>query len=150
MSNTFKCRDCGRRRNSRELPPCFRRTKYKSQRRCKVCKAKFYKPRTKALRRNNPEWAVWCSAKRGARARGIGFKLKKEDVQIPKRCPVLGIPLEMGVKKFHAGSPTLDRINSKRGYVKGNVWVISHRANMIKSNATLAELKLLVKALEEL
>ena len=35
------------------------------------------------------------------------------------------------------------------GYIKGNVWVISNKANRIKNNATLEELRLLVKNLED-
>ncbi len=50
-----------------------------------------------------------------------------------------------------AGStPSLDRIDSSLGYVKGNVWVISWRANHIKTDASLEELKQLVAGLERL
>jgi hypothetical protein len=44
-------------------------------------------------------------------------------------------------------SPSLDRIDTSKGYVKGNVWVISWRANKLKSDATLAELESIVLAL---
>ena len=40
---------------------------------------------------------------------------------------------------------SLDRIDSSKGYVKDNIWVISHKANSIKNNATLTELKLIIK-----
>ena len=33
-------------------------------------------------------------------------------------------------------SPTLDRIDNDRGYVPGNVVVVSYMANSIKTNAT--------------
>ena len=46
-------------------------------------------------------------------------------------------------------SYSLDRIDSSKGYIPGNVWVISRRANAIKSDATLEELELLVKNLKE-
>lgn len=42
------------------------------------------------------------------------------------------------------GSPTLDRIVPSRGYVVGNVAVISMRANRLKSDASVAELQALV------
>lgn len=42
------------------------------------------------------------------------------------------------------GSPSLDRVDNTRGYVPGNVLVISWKANQIKSNATLAELESIV------
>lgn len=44
--------------------------------------------------------------------------------------------------------PSLDKIIPKLGYVKGNVWVVSNKANRIKSNATIEELELLVKNLK--
>lgn len=44
--------------------------------------------------------------------------------------------------------PSLDKIIPKLVYVKGNVWVVSNKANRIKSNATIEELELLVKNLK--
>lgn len=45
-------------------------------------------------------------------------------------------------------SASLDRLDSSRGYTPDNVWVISWRANQIKSNATLSELRTLCDALD--
>ena len=39
-------------------------------------------------------------------------------------------------------SPALDRIDNTKGYIRGNVWVISHRANQMKVDANIEELKL--------
>jgi hypothetical protein len=39
-------------------------------------------------------------------------------------------------------SPSIDRIDPERGYVKGNIKIISFRANQIKSDASHQELKL--------
>lgn len=52
---------------------------------------------------------------------------------IPDFCPVLKTPME---------TPSLDRIDSTKGYVKGNIRIISKRANMLKNNATAEELYL--------
>lgn len=49
-----------------------------------------------------------------------------------------------GAKVLHDGSPTLDRIVPEKGYVKGNVAVISHKANRIKNNGSLEELEAVV------
>ena len=51
-------------------------------------------------------------------------------------CPVFGMPLESGVGFSHDGSPTLDRLNSAWGYERGNIAVISHKANRAKSGLT--------------
>jgi hypothetical protein len=47
-------------------------------------------------------------------------------------------------------SPTLDRIDNSKGYIVGNVWVISMRANRLKSDATVDELMMLATNLREL
>lgn len=74
--------------------------------------------------------------------RGIPFDLTIEDVVVPDFCPVLGLPLyrNSGGRAQGPNSPTVDRIDPDLGYVKGNVRVISARANAIKSNATPEEL----------
>jgi hypothetical protein len=61
----------------------------------------------------------------------------------PKVCPIFGIELHWGRCGMGGidSSPTLDRINPKLGYVKGNVMIISMLANKIKNNATPKQLK---------
>lgn len=73
---------------------------------------------------------------------GLPFSLSVEDIQVPEFCPVLGIRLVRGKGKPHDNSPSLDRIVPNKGYVRGNVIVISRRANQIKSNAHPGELAL--------
>ena len=89
---------------------------------------------------------------RAARQRSVLHKLENNldmsDIVIPEYCPLLGIPILFKGKKVHDGSPSLDRIDTTKGYIKGNVWIISHRANTIKSNATLEELQCIAKNLK--
>lgn len=82
------------------------------------------------------------SAKDRAKLKGIQFHLVKEDIIIPERCPVLGIPLHRdgGVKNKDC-APSLDRINNTRGYTPDNIIVVSYRANRLKSDATVGELE---------
>jgi len=59
------------------------------------------------------------------------------------RCPVLGITLDfITEKKFKPmpNSPSLDRIDNDKGYVKGNVVWVSNKVNLIKSVSTVDEL----------
>lgn len=68
------------------------------------------------------------------------FKYLKEMGGVPKRCPILGIKLEYGGGST-ANSPSLDRIDVSKGYVVGNVWYISARANLMKNDASFPELQ---------
>lgn len=76
-----------------------------------------------------------------AKKKGWEFNLDREDVAIPEFCPVLGMKMEVASGAMKSNSPTLDRLDNKKGYIKGNVMVISQRANMIKSDASIEEIE---------
>lgn len=82
------------------------------------------------------------SARSRAKKSGIEFNITEQDITVPDTCPLLGIELFIaeGRRAVKHNSPSLDRIDSSKGYIKGNVWVISHKANTIKSNATPQEI----------
>lgn len=66
----------------------------------------------------------------------VPFDITEEDIVIPTVCPALGIPLENFKSRGpRDSSATVDRIDPSKGYVKGNVAVISGLANRIKNNA---------------
>jgi hypothetical protein len=86
-------------------------------------------------------------ARERAKAAGLPFALQEQDIHIPDRCPLLGIALQPGRIHGQPHSPTVDRIDPSLGYVPGNVWVISYRANRIKNDASLEELRMIVAGL---
>lgn len=90
--------------------------------------------------KNNPESKIINHARARAKKYNLEFNITYDDIKIPDVCPVLGIDIFVGNGKFHDGSPTLDRIDNSKGYIKGNVKVISWRANSIKRDATLEEI----------
>ena len=79
-------------------------------------------------------------ARERARKLGLPFTLTEKDIEVPTHCPILRIKLVNGTSRDKAASPSIDRIIPRLGYVPGNVCVISHRANMIKNNATISEM----------
>lgn len=82
------------------------------------------------------------SAKQRAKDKGLMFDIHYEDVAIPNLCPVLKIPMIPSIDgTLNDNSPSLDRLVPYLGYTKGNVRVISMKANRIKSNATSNELR---------
>jgi hypothetical protein len=58
----------------------------------------------------------------------------------PERCPVFDVPFEVGGRQSDF-SATLDRLVAARGYVAGNLALISNKANCIKNNATASEIR---------
>ena len=100
-------------------------------------------------RRNNPEKNLLKVARVRARKAGIPFDLAVSDIRITELCPVLGIRLlSVDDRSGIDNAPTLDKIEPSLGYVRGNVCVISHRANRLKSDASLDELKAVVAYVE--
>ena len=94
--------------------------------------------------RANPERVMLSGAKKRAREAGVAFNLELGDIQIPTHCPVLGIVLKTNTGRLDDSSPSLDRHIPILGYVKGNVSVISMRANRLKSDASISEWESLV------
>lgn len=84
------------------------------------------------------------SAKKRAAAKGLPFDLDSEYLNqiFPRnrKCPLLGIEMTPGVRGNNFSAPSLDKIIPSKGYVKGNVWYISMRANMIKMDHKLEDM----------
>ena len=117
----------------------------------------WHKRNLEHKRRKDREWtaanlerSMLSRARASAKKHGWNFNLELSDIVIPKTCPLLGIVLERKAGVQADSTPSLDRIDSSLGYVKGNVWVISWRANHIKTDASIEELKLLVVGLDKL
>jgi hypothetical protein len=84
-----------------------------------------------------------------ARKLKIDHNIGYEDfVPLPTICPLLQIPLFYSSNTITDNTPSIDRIDSTKGYTKDNVWIVSNKANRIKSNATIDDLELLVKNLK--
>jgi hypothetical protein len=88
---------------------------------------------------------LYNSAKQRAKRRGIKFEISVTDIDIPKVCPILGIELNtvwgssQQNNTSRANVPSLDRLDSAKGYEKGNIIVISYRANILKGSGTAEE-----------
>lgn len=82
------------------------------------------------------------AAKHRAKSKRVPFELSDSDVDTPHFCPALGIALNYSVQgTVEPNSPTIDRIVPELGYTRGNVRVISHRANAIKRDASAREIQ---------
>lgn len=107
-----------------------------------------YNKSVKDWRMKNPVKALLGKAKSRAKKNGVVFDLKEEDITIPEFCPVFGIRLEhnrSGKLGPCFSSPSIDRVDPTLGYIKGNVQIISHKANAAKSNLTLEQIEALAE-----
>ena len=98
--------------------------------------------RRKEIRRRyeekDPVRFLLHSSKYNAKAKGLEWNLSREDIVIPSVCPVFQVPFEKGT--WYAMS--VDRIDPSKGYIPGNIQIISRLANSMKQNATSSQLKL--------
>ncbi len=99
----------------------------------------------KAWRRTEygAKYQMFVNARNRARRKGLPFEIELDDIEIPTHCPALGIELISGGEGGRGpnrNSPSLDRIIPELGYVKGNIVVVSYKANTMKNDATVEEL----------
>lgn len=71
-----------------------------------------------------------------AKKRKIDFNIKVKDLTIPTFCPLLKERLVVGTNM----APSLDRVDNNKGYVVGNIKVISVLANNMKASASEKQL----------
>lgn len=112
--------------------------------------------RHRAIRKSGPyaiEWAVkklLSDAKRRAERKGMRFDLELLSLNKPTHCPIFGFELVYQASgKRLPNSASLDRFDSSKGYTPDNVWIISWRANQVKTDATLQEMQTVCDAMRK-
>jgi hypothetical protein len=81
-----------------------------------------------------------------AKASKTEFNLTIDDLEIPEKCPILGITISQDLHRDHW--PSADRVDNNKGYTKGNVRVISNKANTLKNANTLETLEKIIQYLK--
>ena len=121
---------------------------------CKPCES----IRSQKKYRQSPFAQMFYLTKKRSEEKNIPFDLDRDFIKelyknMPKKCPVLGIDLkysEITSKKYQTdNSPSLDRINPKKGYTKDNVIIMSNLANRIKTDATTDQIEKVWKFLKK-
>ena len=135
------CAECVRLNYEKRKPKTLAELKERYRADPELFKAK---ERERAYRNPKRYWAKHVVKNARARAARVGvpFNLTLEYVLsiIPDTCPVFDTPfIFVGNGAPCAESASLDRLVPAKGYVEGNVVVISHSANTIKNNATAKE-----------
>jgi hypothetical protein len=96
--------------------------------------------RRKSWRNLDPRKRMLQQSRNRAKRKGIEHNISLEDIIVPEMCPLLGVPFIVGTKDNYEHTHSLDRMDPTKGYVKGNVWVITKKANSMKNSATRKEL----------
>ena len=146
-------------RNKEQLRESRNTEEYRARKKAQSAKYRADNPQAKEAdrlryqeKRSSPlTWGktALSTMKQRAAFKGLPFDLTAEDLVVPEFCPVLGIKLVFDVNDNDA-RPSADRFDNDKGYVKGNVRVISLRANRLKSDATIDELRRVLKYMEGL
>ena len=92
-----------------------------------------------------PERSLLVRVKCRAKKKNLECTIEESDIVIPTKCPVLGININTtdGTSTKTGPKPnsvSIDRIDNNKGYVKGNICIMSHKANVMKSSASPEEL----------
>jgi len=106
----------------------------------------------KNYRTDNTLKRQFNTRRQSALRNSILFTIKFENIEQPEYCPVLGIKLNYGWSGEGCrddAKATIDKLIPELGYVPGNVFVISWRANKLKSNMTIVELEKILKYMKE-
>ena len=92
----------------------------------------------------DPRMVMYWSSKARAKRTGLIHTIEPADIpSIPSHCALLGIELSNEPEAYREATPSLDRIDNTIGYVKGNLQIISSRANRLKNNASFSEIETL-------
>ena len=105
---------------------------------------KYYKGTLKQSQKDDPRSYLHKIAKSRAKRSGIEFSITSEDIILNEYCPLSGVKLEVNSGNIKT-SMSLDRVDNNKGYIPGNVVIISREFNLRKGDLTLFDLEKLIE-----
>lgn len=108
----------------------------KAQKEYAIANRQLFRDASKRFAIRNPEKAMLNTSRQNARKKRQEHSITLKDIVIPDKCPVFNVPFERGTER----TASIDRIDNSKGYVPGNIQIISKRANMMKYDANIPEL----------
>lgn len=159
-----KCKPCTyvkQRKYKKENPDVIKAEKRRYYERNKDKRRRYYQKNKEHIAQKAKESrtgkegyikTMLCSAKSRAKTKGWKFDLDLEFLMkhAGDHCPVDNLPFDWNREldlddSLPLSIPSLDRIDSSRGYTKDNVIIIGDKWNRWKSNMTIDNLELLIK-----
>lgn len=130
------CKECGKLFTSKGQNSVYCTTNCR-----KLSDKGMWKTWGKTYRTKHPEKYILKTLKERSKKKGYDFNLEESDLLIPKACPILGLELILSSDlRGDPASVSVDRIDNSKGYVKGNIQIISLLANQMKSSANVEQL----------
>ena len=158
---TRKCLNCGKEwsiwvkkdaisnRKNLFCPECYKKLSSWQRKKIRMDNDPTYREKVLDEKREDHKKHIihylWFRAKQRAEKYNLDFNIEESDIHIPDVCPLLEKPIVLGSKDNYEYTPSLDRIDNSKGYVKGNIQVISKKANSMKNSASFEELKTFCK-----
>lgn len=132
MEQKKVCTTCLQKKLLDDFPPDAR-AKDGKQSKCRACINEWMRVHY----RKDPVWSMIRRAKARAAKEGFDFNLTAADISpLPEKCPIFGVTLRISEMSQDPNAYSLDRIDNSKGYVRGNVAVMSYRANRLKNDGT--------------
>lgn len=121
-----------------------RKSYYKDPEKSKAYHKKYLKTRPAS-------YSAWILVKSRAKKLGLPFDLTLEDIPEKSICPVFQTEIAFGLSKpiDPMRSSSIDRLVPSKGYIKENIRIISFRANQIKNDASVEDLRKVLKYVED-
>ena len=95
------------------------------------------KSETTGQKPTNPKWRKWASNalcnQRVRKGHDCGLTIDGLIAIVPAFCPCCN--KQLVPQGNQVNSPTVDRLDSRKGYELNNIWIICHACNTIKHNA---------------
>ena len=91
----------------------------------------------------DPRAVLPTRARSNAKDKNLECTISKEDfiLPLPTHCPILGIPIQFNKDERKENSISIDRVDNSKGYVPGNIAIISSKANSNKGNLSIEDIK---------
>lgn len=109
---------------------------------CHACEKKLWAP---VQWNSDPRQVLWLRSKENAHTQGIAHTITPDEIPLPNTCRYFGWELDYRDtaskrRRWSHQTASIDRIDSSKGYIPGNIQVISLLANRMKQDATIEEM----------
>ena len=143
------CRGCYKDKQENEFD--YRKDTKKLRPYCKLCSRNISRARYANHKRSSYFLHKSTRARSRSQSLKVPFDLDAEYLESiwTDTCPILGVPISRDLPRGNPNAAELDRFIPEKGYVKGNVHFMSRRANRVKQDFSLLEMRQLIKWMEE-